>query len=297
MRIKRKVNLLIITTVAILLTGLVAGLFFFSIDSLMDIEQHESMKNSVTAENYLDYKISSLDKIGRDWAYWDSSYYFMDDRNSEYIVENLPESSFINLDLNAILFFDANGDFFYGRYYNPEKGIFTEIPDSLVNALMQNSFVKNPYAEGSSSGFIEADGEIYMVSINPLLKSSLEGPVKGTFVLAKLLSGDYFPDISHEINLNVEFLKISENGYSEMISNGKIPYIVYNEEGDELSVISPLYDINKNTVAVLKVTENRDLFSLGINSIILHSILAILTCVVIIIIIRELLLSQFLTIQ
>ncbi|WFN36360.1 hypothetical protein L1994_09455 [Methanomicrobium antiquum] len=198
MRIKRKVNLLIILTVALLLAGFLFGLFFFGIENLEKIEQHELEKDSLAAENYLYYKISSVNQLNRDWSYWDSSYYFMDDMDSYYIEENLPESTFTNLELDAILYFDKKGEFFYGRYYDFEENKFTEIPGNFIKKVKESNYVKTPSFYSNRAGIIDADGDIYIVTINPLLKSNLDGPVNGVFVMAKKLSGDYLQEFQRK---------------------------------------------------------------------------------------------------
>lgn len=285
MRIKRKVNLLIILTVALLLAGFLFGLFFFGIENLEKIEQHELEKDSLAAENYLYYKISSVNQLNRDWSYWDSSYYFMDDMDSYYIEENLPESTFTNLELDAILYFDKKGEFFYGRYYDFEENKFTEIPGNFIKKVKESNYVKTPSFYSNRAGIIDADGDIYIVTINPLLKSNLDGPVNGVFVMAKKLSGDYFAGISKEINQKMEFLDLDSYEKLNLPSEFSEPLIVYSEGDDEISLISPVYSIEDEIAGYIKVTNERELFRLGFGSLLLNFIFAIITCIVVVIII------------
>lgn len=97
MKIKTKINLLTLIVASILVLGLIAGSYIIVLNGLFNIEEHEAIDNSERAENYIFYKITNIDNIDKDWAFWDSSYYFMDDKNPEFIEENFVESTFYTL--------------------------------------------------------------------------------------------------------------------------------------------------------------------------------------------------------
>ncbi|MBN2734412.1 MAG: hypothetical protein JXQ82_06125 [Methanomicrobiaceae archaeon] len=294
MEIKAKVNLLTFITAIILVIGIAAGSYFIVLGGLLEVEEHQVIEDSLRAENYIDYKIFSLNKINIDWALWDPTYYFMDDQNPGYIEENLPDVTFINLNVDAILFFDEHGSLFYGRYYDHNEEEFSEIPEDLTDSLMELEFVKKPEVSDRNFGILKADGRIYIVSVNPILRSDLTGPPKGSFVMAKELSDDYFAEISDEINYNLEFSEISDkDSVIEIAPSDKPRILSYINNEDWISVTSFFYDLTGKPVAELKIVEQRNLFRLGSATILFYSIFAILLCAAIIVIMNLFLDSLF----
>ena len=283
MRIKSKVNLLVLATVAILLMGLMAGLYFIGIEGLLDIEKHEAIEDSAGAEKYLYTKISSIDRTDRDWAFWNSTYFFMDGKDPDYISENMLEGSFENLELNAILYFDLNGELFFGRYYDFQSGGFAEIPKSLIEEVSDVDFVKNPNEQSGGFGFLNTEDELYAVSINPVLTNSEEGPAKGTLAMAKLVTDEFVSEISDEIDISVEVTaqkSFADSFLNNLHSGSK--RIIIEKDKNLISVITPFYDIKGEPVGEFRITERRELFNMGLRSVYLNLLFALVTCVVII---------------
>jgi two-component sensor histidine kinase/sensor domain CHASE-containing protein len=270
----------------VLISGLIAGTYIIMLNGLFNIEEHEAIDNSERAENYIYYKISELDRINKDWAFWDSSYYFMDDKNSEFIEENFVDSTYYNLKINSILYFDLNSTLFYGEYYNLDDDEFTNIPKGLLDSLTEQSSVKNPDISESQAGFLEADDCLYIVAINPVLTSNIEGTPKGTLVMAREVSKEYLSQISDEINIKLRLTLFPDlNGENTEI-NDNSRLISYGPNEDEIYVKSMISDISDRPVAVLTVTEKRDLFALGLSTVTFFSGYVLILCAAVIIILN-----------
>ncbi|UUX93700.1 CHASE4 domain-containing protein [Methanoplanus endosymbiosus] len=277
MKIKTKINLLTLIVASILVLGLIAGSYIIVLNGLFNIEEHEAIDNSERAENYIFYKITNIDNIDKDWAFWDSSYYFMDDKNPEFIEENFVESTFYTLNINSILYFDLNDSFFYGEYYNLDEEEFTDIPEGLINSLTELDAIVNPKSQGSVSGFIQADGELYIVAINPVLTSNVDGIPKGNLVMAREVSREYITGISDEININLEVTKIPDLNNKNTEIYDKISRVIsYSSNEDEIYAKSLIYDINGLPVAELTVTDKRELFGLGLETMVFFTGFALL---------------------
>jgi len=276
----------------VLILGLIAGSYLIVLNGLFNLEEHEEIDNSVRAENYIFHKISQIDNLDKDWAFWDSSYYFMDNIDQNFIDENIVESTFTTQKLNLITYFDTNGSLYYGRYYNLNDEEFTEIPQGLIDSLTKLKVIKNPDISGSASGFIGTDKGMYVVTINPVLTSNRKGIPKGTLVMARKASEDYFREISDEIKINLELTSIPSN---ESVKTYEInPRLIsYSRNEDEIYVKSLIYDISGTPAAVLTVSNNRDLFNLGLETVTFFSGFALLLSAAIIIILNIIMESLF----
>lgn len=78
------------------------------IKSYLQIENTSVTNNIQRIEDALSNEESELSLKLIDWAAWDDTYKFIQDKNPEYIKSNLNNSSLVNLKLNLAAFFDEN---------------------------------------------------------------------------------------------------------------------------------------------------------------------------------------------
>ncbi|RLI77039.1 response regulator receiver protein, partial [Archaeoglobales archaeon] len=113
-------NKLIIIGVILLLSVLSTYLVLCTtISSRFDeLEQKYVIENSKRIESVLDHELSELDSMCYDWAAWDDTYQFIQDRNQEYIDSNLVDSTFTALKINLMIFVNASGEIVYAKAYD-----------------------------------------------------------------------------------------------------------------------------------------------------------------------------------
>ncbi|HEX9896358.1 MAG TPA: CHASE4 domain-containing protein [Dehalococcoidales bacterium] len=54
-------------------------------------------------------RLDSLDIMNHDWAAWDDTYIFAQDRNQDYLDSNTTDQTMINAGLNLIAIMDSSG--------------------------------------------------------------------------------------------------------------------------------------------------------------------------------------------
>ncbi|MBM4452685.1 MAG: response regulator receiver protein, partial [Chloroflexi bacterium] len=82
------------------------------------VEEGRTGTDVERALSALDTEISNLDAIAHDWAAWDDSYAFIQDRNQEYLQANVVDSTFTRLRLNLTLYADATGQVVFARGFD-----------------------------------------------------------------------------------------------------------------------------------------------------------------------------------
>jgi diguanylate cyclase (GGDEF)-like protein len=95
------------------------------------IERQEENQISIAADSLSTYISDRLMKSQgnvNDWGHWEETYHFVETKNTEYIQNNIIESTFGNLDLNFIIFVDSDNNITYQKYYSMRKSEFTEFP-------------------------------------------------------------------------------------------------------------------------------------------------------------------------
>lgn len=73
-----------------------------------------------------------------DWASWDDTYNFIEDKNRDYIDSNTVDGTFANLRLNIILYYDSAGNLVFGKAFDHENRMEVSIPSSLLEHLTPN---------------------------------------------------------------------------------------------------------------------------------------------------------------
>ena len=83
----------------------------------------ESLKIDMErAEKYIASEKANLMRHNKDWAVWDDTYEFMQNRNPKYIESNLTHESYRQTGTNFKLYLNNNGDTVYSAY--DELGMF-----------------------------------------------------------------------------------------------------------------------------------------------------------------------------
>ncbi len=176
----------------------------------LDIKNAES--NAIKLKSYFKKEIKSLEKITKDWAFWDDTYNFILDNNSSYINSNLVVSSFLDLKINLIEIIRNNGEVLWKGYYDFSKNKLIK----NFNLLSKNDFFKiiKKYKRGIS-GFYKMDDKIYILSIMPVLKSDYSGKINGYLIMSKELNKEFFEKMKKDFRLNFEysFKKIMKKTY------------------------------------------------------------------------------------
>ncbi|MBM3705725.1 MAG: diguanylate cyclase [Actinobacteria bacterium] len=160
-----------------------------------DLEEHLIVNEVLNIEETIGRQIDSLDKICKDWASWNDTYDFMEQKNRSYIDSNFadPLSTMENLNTSIIIFINREGEIVYSKYYNLEKGTEEKIPEEITSLIVPGGFFLDfSGSEGAEinkekRGIIKTGDGIFILSASPILISSDEGPSKGTLVMVSNL--------------------------------------------------------------------------------------------------------------
>ncbi|MCW3982787.1 MAG: PAS domain S-box protein [Candidatus Bathyarchaeota archaeon] len=189
MRIRYKI-LLILGLIMICLLGslyLLANTIAFG--TIAKMENAYSSTNAQRFVKNLNVALVALNTTVKDWAAWDETYQFIDDHNPAFLDSNLMDVTFQNLNLNMMLFFNQEGQFIYGKTYDPTDKTGTEInqkmiPEIVIGYLLSNSSIN------SNEGLISFNGSTMLVAAHSILTSMQEGPSHGTLIIGRYLSSE-----------------------------------------------------------------------------------------------------------
>lgn len=179
-----------VSVVLFLTTSLLLGIIFviarnLLLDSYLRIEHDDQVTNVHRVQDAIFGKIAQLDLTVRDWSRWDDTYAFIDDQNTAYESANLGLESIANLEINAMVFLDTQGNIVYKKQLNADRTAEMQ-SDSLDKyfALHPNVLRQNVDDE-SASGLIHIPEGVMMFAARPIIRSDGSGPVRGTLVFIK----------------------------------------------------------------------------------------------------------------
>ena len=187
-----------------LLAGLVYGIALsVLLDSYRQIEQ-DGMKRNLTR---LDAAIASYSQTLHvrllDWSQWDDTHQFVQDRNEEYISANLDDSTLVNLEVNLMAYYNANGELVYAKYVDLTSEASLP-PESILSGLYAYATPVPDHAQ-KLSGVLRLGEDLLLTQALPILPTSGEGMPSGTLIFARFFDEALRDDISGltQLDLNV----------------------------------------------------------------------------------------------
>ena len=222
--------------------------------------------------------LQELNKINRkiqtavnDWAPWDDTYQFVTDRNTAYIEANLLDDTFVNQDLNFMLFYDQSGQLVYSRFFDLEAAQVSdedpEVLDAVAAAPPLMVHLKNDVHAEYSGILMTGSGNPFFVSAAPIVTSKFAGPIRGTLVMGRFLDETVVAKIGEDTRLSVLISPYTEaEGSDATRENGSLDHpVVVRATGDRTLIgYSLINDIQGKPVLKVEITKDRDIFQQGL---------------------------------
>lgn len=166
---------------------------------LMDEESLETDRKRV--ESYIESEKMDLQRFNRDWAVWEDSYTFMQNRSEAYIGSNLIPETFENSAINLMVFINTKDEVIYANGYDLADG--TEL--DLASSLQQVPEIIEEAENGNGLVIIEDSsfGSV-MVAVDEILRSEGQGPSAGHLASGIFLNESFFYTMRNTLALDVQ---------------------------------------------------------------------------------------------
>jgi signal transduction histidine kinase/sensor domain CHASE-containing protein/CheY-like chemotaxis protein len=285
-------------------------LAFFSVSSILLVDNFDKLEttnatiNTQEADHLLNNELQTLDANSKSYANWDETYNFAVGSNPDYMKVVFPESTFVNLGINAVIITNSTNDVITRLYYDDgiralPTGFFNHLNKTHSDLLVQGMNI-------GCTGIIIVDSTPYMVSARPIHHSiggENSGNPAGVFILAKKIDKplqDQFTEQLRSQSLRVTitnygdyvngFGNVSEYG-SQLVGQGTTIKIMGDNKISGMSVVNDLY--NKPAL-IIQVDGSRTLYNQAVSSEVML-LLALLLLSLILFIVVVILLQFFIT--
>ena len=174
------------------------------------IEKH---KKDEVEESFqtLDYVLSNeeenLKSSLSDWAFWDDTYEFINDKNDDYIKSNLDFSSLVTLNLKMMIFLDDKGNLVYSKETGIDKAISEELRNEI---LLKNKQIKD--IGSNKSPLLLIKNKAYLVVKSKVTKSDNSADTNGSLIFVREIDNKLLAYIQKTAKTSITFNNISVSG-------------------------------------------------------------------------------------
>jgi sensor domain CHASE-containing protein len=232
------------------------------------IETEEARQNTTRTSNTLLGFQKDLHGRSGDWATWDDSYEYMQDKNNEFVESNIQAASLAELGINGMVFLDRGGNRVMAVAIDTEANKFVPVPESLGTDIARYPVLLDTDDADGTSGLMEIGTQIAMVSSRPIRKSDGSGLPAGTLLFYRYLTDDTITEIN-EITQSTNTLKRAGNP-GIAVENGDSPSVKI-VDSDTIFGHVPLFDVNGKSVGTVEIKMDREILDSANNSIRLFS--------------------------
>ncbi len=283
MSLRQRTLLLTSIILLSLLAVLSASLSSILLSSFARLEEKSTRRNVRRVKEALQEETTELSNLTEDWAAWNDTYEFIENRNEKFFQGNLTETTFTNLQINYLLLFDRKGQRIYGEGYDFTQEKELPLSFSLIKNIAANSiFIQHNNPQDSSEGILILEEGLLLISSHPILTSDNEGPVRGSLIMGQYLNDEKIkylekqtqlslslhplndPKIASQLQEVAEKLQKREKEFSDEISEAPILVKPLNEE--IMFGYALLPDIWGQPAILLQVEIPREIYQQGIKN-------------------------------
>ena len=240
------------------------------IGSINQLEEKNIADNIERAVNAIEQQESSIASITKDWAAWNDTYEFVQDRNQKYLDSNIYEDVFVNLNLDVMAIVGRSGEYIFATGIDRGNFEFIPVTEDLAKALNRAGILYNADPDFVVSGIIKLPEGILQIASHPVLRNDLSGPVMGNMIFGKFLDEKCVQDFSDMLRLEMSIEKTAdEYGDQEFDFNNEINTVngidvkVKFSGEDRLEARTVLKDINGDETAELEIEMTREVRMTG----------------------------------
>ncbi|VVB72970.1 Methanogenesis regulatory histidine kinase FilI [uncultured archaeon] len=268
MSIREKTLLSIVITILFLFLLIYGTSETLLLGSFANLEENLVLQNVNRAKLALSSDIDQINSTLGDWAPWNATYTFINDRNQKYIDQNLNIESLANLRLNLILFLDPSGKLVFAKAVDLQAGKELPIPPNLLSNLFSKGSLICHNESDMFKGIVLLPEGPLLISSQPILTSTWQGPVRGTLIMGRYFDSELehlseltqLPLFSRRIddaNLPTDFAAAQSHLSIEK------PVLIKSLSQDSIAGYALIKDVYGDPSLIIRVNMPRDIYQQG----------------------------------
>ena len=174
------------------------------LNRFLSLEKDDAKIQIKRVVNEIANSLEKLTSFGTDWAFWDDTYLFVTDGNSEYITNNLMDDTFIDQKLSFMMFFNEKEELVHQRFfdYGNSEAMDSDIATvNVLRSLKQLFDYRNDL--NAKAGIVVTPTAPLLITAAPILSSLREGPIHGTLLVGRYLNKKEIERMSYLTHLTI----------------------------------------------------------------------------------------------
>ena len=189
MGVRSRTFLLLLATALVLWAALQFGGILFGDRVSNQIDERDVAADASRVASQINHGAEQLKLVTGDWALWDDTYRFMQDRDQAYARKNLTDASLAVLDVDFMVFADKTGRIVYSKAVDPVSGRGVPLPTGLGSYLAsQLPKLRLTDPNAAAAGALHLPAGSLLLAVQPISSSSGSAPYDGLFVTGYFLS-------------------------------------------------------------------------------------------------------------
>jgi diguanylate cyclase (GGDEF)-like protein len=187
---------------------LIAALMFSKFVILpnnLEMEQKQAKEKIIQISNIFKTELEYLSITNHDWSVWDDTYYYVQNRNKEFIHSNFTQAVLKDIKLNHMEIFDLSGNSIYAKDDGKiDARALLQYSQTLKSELLR---WKNEDVKAGKHGIVVFENTIAFVSINPILRGEKKGSPIGMFMMIRIIDDKMLENINKNTNSTITIIK------------------------------------------------------------------------------------------
>lgn len=278
----------------VLVGGLVAGLGFatlligtlFIISQARDLENRVVRQNALRVARMLDREAEHIDRFTQDWAFWDDTYRYVAEKNTEYEASNLVPETFKSARISLIVVANRVGDVVYSGAYEEDEDTLSPAPETFLDFLKANDLLKGfETNEDVRRGLVAVDDQLILMVARSILTSQQSGPSRGVLIMGRRLTEHDWQSIAENVLVDLHVYREQEGGPYEQLKQRlssrqeELPVVISRPGWKTIRGAFLLRDLTMRPVAVIEVSMPRRAFLATIRNVALFWLILAVVCV------------------
>jgi sensor domain CHASE-containing protein/class 3 adenylate cyclase len=269
MNLRQKVVFLVTLILAGLIAVLSVSLSRILLKSFSELETKNTYENVQRVQAAINEELNKLSLTAGDWAGWDDTYFFVKNPQQVYIDKNLADSTFENIEVNLLLFFNQKNKQILGLDYDLEASEFSDLDAEITRKIVANNLLlSHQTLESNIQGFLLLEQGLLMLVSKPVLTSERTGPIVGTMIMGRWINQTRIEQLQERTRLSLKLHQIDQLPDDLMLivkrlKNQDDDIFVKTRDANNINGYSLIYDLNKNPIILLEINLFREIYRQG----------------------------------
>ncbi|MBN1850319.1 MAG: HAMP domain-containing protein [Deltaproteobacteria bacterium] len=275
MTLRNKIVLIIGLTFLCLITVLYGVTSKIILGSFIRLEEENLQVNVNRVLDALQNNLVELESTGGDWGPWNDTRDFIQNKNEDYIRDNLGVATLMNLRVHFFIFIDPLGQLIHAAGIDfSNEGEERTVSKALIDHVLSHPFLlRHAHSRDAKTGIIILPENPALLSAWPVSNSNFEEPIVGTFILGRYIDEKEIYNLGKRTHLSISFQRMDEPRMTEdfgmamaTLSND-VSFTSHALTPDTIAGYGVQHDIYGNPSLILRVDMPREILRKGKESI------------------------------